>query len=54
MITLDALARELGCTLADLNASDISGESTVDDALADALRAHWTEKTGIDYTETVK
>lgn len=56
MITVDALARELGCTISDL--TDISGGLVsehneyipVPDSYADEIRARWSEHTGIDYT----
>lgn len=54
MITADALARELGCTLSDL--TDDGGpalhpEAKLSDHLAGAIRRSWSKRTGIDYTE---
>ena len=53
MITADALARELGCTLSDLaeDGDALHPEATFSDDLANAIRASWSERTGIDYTE---
>ena len=53
MITADALARELGCTLSDLTeAGDtLHPEATLSNHLANAIRASWSKRTGIDYTE---
>ena len=58
MITADALARELGCTLSDLE--DLTGQKfdptgyhrqVYTRPYADELRAKWSERTGIDYTD---
>ena len=59
MITADALARELGCTLADLDDLGVIAPNLMPDVLiyeraADQLRAAWSKRTGIDYTEAVK
>lgn len=59
MITADSFARELGCTLSDLEELDgtgrtIKADMLFMDSLADMLRIEWSERTGIDYTETVK
>ncbi|MCU4295494.1 hypothetical protein D3I60_00080 [Brevibacterium permense] len=59
MITLDILARELGCTLEDLREfatfpSHSSGTEFVTDNAAEGIRAEWSKKTGINYTETVQ
>lgn len=51
MITADALARELGCTLSDLNTHPENKDDLLSDDLADEIRASWSERTGIDYTE---
>ena len=57
MITVDSLARELGCTLSDL--TEISSGSIsrwnqdlpMSDAFAAEIRAKWSKRTGIDYTD---
>ena len=57
MITADALARELGCTLSDLD--DISSGSIskwnqdlpMSETFADEIRAKWSKRTGSDYTD---
>lgn len=60
MITADALARELGCTLSDLEdlASSLIAlacDSSLSDAAANEFRRRWSKKTGVDYyTETAK
>lgn len=60
MITLDALARELGCTLADIDDLGLLHKTslTVDGRILplaeNGIRAEWSERTGIDYTEAVK
>ena len=53
MITADALARELGCTLSDIaeDGDALHPEATFSDELANAIRASWSERTGIDYTD---
>lgn len=61
MISVDTLARELGCTLSDLeDIAEFEFNSPPDctcfitPAFADELRAGWSKKTGVDYTETVQ
>lgn len=59
MITADALARELGCTLADLEDLDpftrpLQSQHLFFDVWADELRAAWSKKAGLDYSETVQ
>lgn len=58
MITADNLARELGCTLSDLE--DLTGQKfdptgyhtqVYTRPYADELRAEWSRRTGIDYTD---
>lgn len=58
MITGDALSRELGCTLSDME--DMTGQhygavwtpdDPITDEFADEIRASWSERTGIDYTD---
>ena len=55
MITADALARELGCTLSDLDDLNVmpplQPEHMIHDLAADRLREAWSERTGIDYTD---
>lgn len=55
MITADVLARELGCTLSDLDDLNVmpplQPEHMIYDLAADRLREAWSESTGIDYTE---
>lgn len=51
MITVDTLARELGCTLSDLNTHPENKDDLLSDDLADEIRASWSERTGIDYTD---
>ena len=51
MITVDALARELGCTLSDLNTHPENKDDLLSDDLAGEIRASWSERTGIDYTD---
>lgn len=56
MISADILARELGCTLADLGDLDINlgyvrAEHMIHDLHADRLREAWSKRTGIDYTD---
>lgn len=51
MITVDALARELGCTLSDLNTHPENKDDLLSDDLADEIRAYWSKHTGIDYTD---
>lgn len=57
MITADTLARELGCTLADL--ADMIGVRLdgvgllITRKTADLVRAEWSERTGIDYTVVI-
>lgn len=59
MITADSLARELGCTLADLEESSSSRvafapDSLLAEATANEYRRRWSNLTRVDYTETVK
>lgn len=60
MITADALARELGCTLSDiddlglLHRTSVTVDGRILPLAETAIRAEWSERTGIDYTETVK
>lgn len=59
MITLDALARSLGCTLSDIDdlavlAAPAEPDRIVPDIHARTIAAEWSKRTGIDYTETVK
>lgn len=54
MIAADTLARELGCTLADLEDLDGTGRTIKADMLfraetADIFRFAWSKKTGVDY-----
>ena len=55
MISADLLARELGCTLSDLDDLNVmpplQPEHMIYDLAADRLREAWSERTGIDYTE---
>lgn len=51
MITVDALARELGCTLSDLNTHPENKDDLLSDDLAGEIRAYWSKRTGIDYTD---
>ena len=56
MITLDALVRELGCTLADLAdmghcSSTTPATAVVKDDHAADIRALWSKLTGVDYTK---
>lgn len=56
MITADHLARELGCTLADLADLGLHRTSVTVDGrilpLAErAIRINWSERTGVDYTK---
>lgn len=51
MITVDALARELGCTLSDLNTHTENKDDLLSDDLADEIRAYWSKRTGVDYTD---
>lgn len=57
MITADTLARELGCTLADL--ADMIGVRLdgvgllITRKTADLVRTEWSERTGIDYTVVI-
>lgn len=59
MIAADTLARELGCTLADLEDLGLHRTSVAVDGrilpLAEnAIRVEWSNLTGIDYTEAQK
>lgn len=54
MITAAALARELGCTLADLEvlASSpifLACDSSLSDAATNEFRRRWSKRTGVDY-----
>lgn len=56
MISADVLARELGCTLSDIEDLDrslgtLKPEHMIYNMHADRLREAWSERTGIDYTE---
>lgn len=56
MIAADILARELGCTLSDLEELDrslgtLNPEHMIYDIHADRLRARWSNKNGVDYTD---
>lgn len=56
MITLDALVRELGCTLADLAdmghcSSTTPATAVITDDHAADIRALWSKRTGVDYTK---
>ena len=58
MITADALARELGCTLADIDDLDVlppvKSEHMVYGLAADRIREAWSKRTGIDYTKAAQ
>lgn len=59
MITADALAREIGCTLADIEDLDgtghpITSDMMLQDNLANMLRREWSKRTGIDYAKAAK
>lgn len=59
MITLGTLARELGCTLSDLADMGHCSSTTPDTAVikddhADHIRAVWSKRTGIDYTQAAQ
>ena len=58
MMTADALARELGCTLADLDdlrvLPPVKPEHMVYGLAADRIREAWTKRTGIDYTKAAQ
>lgn len=56
MITADVLARELGCTLTDLEdlgivCDPITGRAILIPSAAARFRAAWSDRTGIDYTK---
>lgn len=56
MIAADHLARELGCTLSDLEelvatGRTIKADMLFMDSLADMLRIEWSKRTGVDYTK---
>lgn len=55
MITADALARELGITLADIDdlhvLPPVKPEHMVYGLAADRIREAWSKRTGIDYTK---
>lgn len=59
MITLNDLARELGCTLADIDDMGIitgaeKRRQAVSPFMADRVRAVWSKRTGIDYTKAAQ
>lgn len=58
MITADALARELGCTLSDIDdlhvLPPVKRGHMVDGLAADRLREAWSKRTGIDYTKAAQ
>ena len=56
MITADALARELGCTLSDLDdlglhRTGLTADGRILPVYESAIREEWSKRTGIDYTE---
>lgn len=57
MITVDALARELGCTISDLtelssgSISRWNQDLPMSESFAAEIRAKWSKLTGIDYTD---
>ena len=55
MITADALARELGCTISDLDdlglhRTGLTADGRILPIYENAIRSSWSERTGIDYT----
>ena len=55
MISADALARELGCTLSDLDAlglhrTCLTADGRILPIYESAIREEWSKRTGIDYT----
>ena len=56
MITVDALARELGCTLSDLDdlglhRTGLTADGRILPIYERAIREEWSERTGIEYTD---
>lgn len=56
MITADALARELGCTLSDLDdlglhRTGLTADGRILPIYERAIREEWSERTGIDYSD---
>lgn len=56
MITADSLARELGCTLSDLDnlglhRTGLTADGRILPIYERAIREEWSERTGIDYTD---
>ena len=56
MITADALARELGCTLSDLDdlglhRTGLTADGRILPIYESAIREEWSKRTGIDYTD---
>lgn len=54
MIAADHLARELGCTLADLEdlgRVSLACDSSLSDAAANEFRRRWSKRTGVEYTK---
>lgn len=56
MIAADHLARELGCTLADLedlasSRVSLACDSSLSDAAANEFRRRWSKRTGVEYTK---
>lgn len=62
MMTADALARELGCTLSDLDDLGLDFAPTapptrwpmLSDKHAEEFREAWSKRTGIDYTQAAQ
>ena len=58
MITADALARELGCTLSDIDDTHVMPPVKPDHMVyglaADRIREAWSKRTGIDYTQAAQ
>lgn len=55
MITADALARELGCTISDLDdlglhRTGLTADGRILPIYESAIREEWSKRTGIDYT----
>ena len=56
MISADALARELGCTLSDLDdlglhRTGLTADGRILPIYESAIREEWSKRTGIDYTD---
>ena len=56
MITADALARELGCTISDLDdlglhRTGLTADGRILPVYESAIREEWSKRTGIDYTD---